>query len=138
MGSINPTREQMAKMRESASQDGKIHMINLLRFRENAAYPDGHACAGQKITGKAAYKRYLAETEHHLSKVGGRMVWSGAPSLVLIGPGDERWDMAFIAEYPSVGAMLQMLGDDAYQASAVHRTAGVEDSRLIRCTPRSS
>lgn len=137
MGSINPTRDQMAAMRDSAGAAGAIHMINLLRFRERAAYPEGHECAGQAISGKDAYKRYLAETAHHLGKVGGRMVWSGAPSLTLIGPNDERWDMAFIAEYPSVAAMLQMLADKAYQASAVHRTAGVEDSRLIRCAPRS-
>ena len=136
MGSVNPTREQMAAMRESSGAGGKIHMINLLRFRDRAAYPDGHECAGLSISGKDAYKRYLAETAHHLGKVGGRMVWSGAPSLMLIGPSEEQWDMAFIAEYPSVAAMLQMLADKAYQDSAVHRTAGVEDSRLIRCTPR--
>ena len=136
MGSVNPTREQMAAMRESAGETGPIHMINLLRFRDRAAYPEGHDCAGKNMSGKDAYKRYFAETAHHLGNVGGRLVWSGAPSLMLIGPSDERWDMAFIAEYPSVAAMLQMLGDKAYQASAVHRTAGVEDSRLIRCTPR--
>lgn len=135
MGSVNPTREQMAAMRASAAEDGRIHMINLLRYRERAEYPADHECAAQGLSGKAAYRNYMAETEHHLAKVGGKVIWRGAPNLILIGPAEERWDFAMVVEYPSVAAMLQMLGDPAYQKSAVHRTSGVEDSRLIRCKP---
>lgn len=135
MGSVNPTREQMAQMRAGAEEAGPIHMINLLRFKERAEYPADHANANQGLSGKAAYRNYMAETEHHLAKVGGKVVWRGAPDLMLIGPAGEHWDFAMVVEYPSVAAMLQMLGDPAYQKSAVHRTAGVDDSRLIRCKP---
>jgi uncharacterized protein (DUF1330 family) len=65
------------------------------------------------------------------------VIWRGVPNLTLIGPADERWDLAMVVEYPNVGAMLQMLGDAAYQRTAVHRTAAVDDSRLIRCAPRA-
>lgn len=137
MGSVNPTREQIAAMRESANEPGAINMINLLRFRAQAQYPDEHESARENLSGEAAYRRYMAETAVHLTKVGGRVVWTGSPNLVLIGPSEERWDMAFIVEYPSVAAMLTMLGDADYQRTAVHRTAAVEDSRLIRCKPRT-
>ena len=48
---------------------------------------------------------------------------------------DERWDLAFIAEYPSAAAFLAMVTDPEYREHVKHRTAGVEDSRLIRLAP---
>ncbi len=137
MGSVNPNADQIAGMAASASDPSPINMINLIRFRAKAEYPAGHECAGQNLTGEEAYQRYGAGTMQFLNKLGARIVWAGAPNLVLIGPSDERWDMAFIVEYPSVAVMLSMIGDPDYQKIAVHRTAAVEDSRLIRCAPRA-
>ncbi len=137
MGSVNPSKEQIAGMMASAGESGAINMINLLRFRTKADYPADHACARENLSGEAAYQRYMAGTTPHIGKVGARVVWAGSPSLVVIGPSEERWDMAFIVEYPSVAAMLSMLGDADYLQVAIHRTAAVEDSRLIRCTPRA-
>jgi len=54
---------------------------------------------------------------------------------MLIGPPDERWDHVFIAEYPSVGAFVEMIRDPAYREAVKHRQAAVEDSRLIRLKP---
>lgn len=133
MGSINPSQEQIAAMMAGAGEAGAIHMINLIRFRAAAAYPAGHACAGENLTGEAAYRRYMAGTAPFIARLGGRVVWSGAPNLVVIGPGEERWDLAFIVEYPNVASMISMIGDAEYQKVAVHRTAALEDSRLIRC-----
>lgn len=137
MGSVNPNSGQIAGMMASAGEPGPIHMINLIRFRAKANYPSDHSCAAENLTGEQAYQRYMAGTAPFIGKLGGRVAWSGAPSLVLIGPSDEKWDMAFVIEYPSVAAMLSMIGDADYQKVGVHRTAAVEDSRLIRCTPRA-
>ena len=57
---------------------------------------------------------------------------------VLIGPSTERWDVVFIAEYPSVEAFVEMIRDDGYREAVKHRQAAVEDSRLIRLEPRST
>ena len=65
-------------------------------------------------------------------RVGGRILWRGAPECVLIGPSGEQWDIAFIAQYPNGGAFLEMVTDPAYQAVVYHRQAAVSDSRLIR------
>jgi len=120
-----------------ASEPGAIHMINLIRFRAKADYPADHPCAQENLTGEQAYQRYGAGVLPFLSKLGGRMVWQGAPQFVVIGPAEERWDMAFIIEYPNPAAFLSMVGDADYLKIAVHRTAAVEDSRLIRCTPHA-
>jgi uncharacterized protein (DUF1330 family) len=55
---------------------------------------------------------------------------------MLTGPADERWDICFIAEYPSVAAFVEMVRDPVYREAVKHRQAAVEDSRLIRLAPR--
>jgi hypothetical protein len=50
---------------------------------------------------------------------------------MLIGPGDEHWDIAFIASYPNAAAFLAMVTNPDYQAIVFHRQAAVQDSRLI-------
>ncbi|MCA8888814.1 MAG: DUF1330 domain-containing protein, partial [Parvularculaceae bacterium] len=67
--------------------------------------------------------------------VGGRMVLSGAPLLMVIGPEKERWDVIFVAEYPNSAAFVDMVKNPGYQAIVHHRQAAVKDSRLIRLKP---
>jgi hypothetical protein len=63
------------------------------------------------------------------------VVWQGRFELMLIGPQQERWDHVFVAEYPSVGAFVEMIRDPIYREAVKHRQAAVEDSRLIRLKP---
>lgn len=111
-------------------ETGPIWMLNLIRLRKKAKYDDGRGA-----TGGEAYAAYGRESEPFFKGVGGRIVWSGAPQCVLIGPDDERWDVAFVAEYPSAGAFADMIKDPGYQAVVHHRQAAVKDSRLIRLRP---
>jgi uncharacterized protein (DUF1330 family) len=131
-GHIDPTREQF-KAIFGLPLDRPVHMINLLRFREFAAYRDSDPDAGEKVSGREAYRRYGAEAAPHFGKVGGKQLWMGAPELMVIGPQDERWDLAFVAYYPSAQAFIDMLRNPDYQRATRHRTAAVADSRLIRC-----
>ena len=63
-------------------------------------------------------------------------MWIGKPEIMLIGPQDcEQWDIAFIAEYPSVQAFVDMLRDPVYREAVKHRQAAVDDSRLLRLQP---
>ncbi|MEM6516496.1 MAG: glycosyltransferase family 2 protein [Bacteroidota bacterium] len=71
-------------------------------------------------------------------KVGGRIFWSGKFELTLIGPSDEAWDIAFIAEYPNGQAFVDMVKDPVYREAVKHRTAAVKTSRLIRLEPQKS
>lgn len=128
-GYIDPTRETFAQFR-AMQRKGPVHMLNLLRFREKAAYDDGTVA-----TGREAYRAYARESGPIFRRLGGRQVWIGKPELTLIGPAEETWDMAFIAEYPDVDAFVAMLRDPDYRKAVRHRQAAVADSRLIRLEP---
>lgn len=119
-------------------RDRPIEMINLVRFRERAAYPSDHPAASEGMSGGEAYRRYSQDSAPVFERVGGKILWSGKPELVLIGPAEERWDAAFIARYPAAGAFLAMVTDEEYRRAVVHRQAAVETSRLIRTAPRGA
>lgn len=128
-GFIDPTKDDFARFR-AMDRPGPVHMLNLLRFRETAAYDDGTIA-----TGLEAYRSYARESGPIFERLGGRQVWAGKPELMLIGPQTERWDLAFIAEYPSKDAFVAMLRDPDYRKAVRHRQAAVADSRLIRMQP---
>ena len=128
-GFIDPTRETFARFREM-QRPGPVHMLNLLKFREIAAYDDGTVA-----TGAQAYENYARDSGPIFKRLGGRQVWAGKPELMLIGPDSEDWDLAFIAEYPSTDAFVAMLRDPDYRKAVRHRQAAVADSRLIRMQP---
>jgi len=128
-GHIDPTKKTFAAFRAD-DRPGPIHMLNLVRFRDQAAYPDG-----RQATGAEAYAAYGRDSHPVFSRLGGRIVWRGDFELTLIGPGDEQWDECFIAEYPSVAAFVEMIRDPVYREAVKHRQAAVLDSRLIRLAP---
>jgi uncharacterized protein (DUF1330 family) len=114
--------------------DGEpVVMINLLRYREQADY--GGRADIEPCSGRAAYGRYMKQAFAFVIAVGGAVFWQGAPKALLLGPPEERWDLALLVRYPSKEAFLAMVSDPAYQAITVHRTAALEDSRLIATAP---
>ena len=128
-GYIDPTKEVFAQFREN-DRAGPIHMLNLVRLRDRAAYPDGRTA-----TGAQAYAAYGRESGPVFTRLGGKIVWMGGFELMVIGPSHERWDHCFIAEYPGVAAFVEMIRDPVYREAVKHRQAAVEDSRLIRLAP---
>ncbi len=128
-GYIDPTKETFARFKD-IERDGPIHMLNLIRLREKAVYPDGRV-----VSGREAYRTYARESGPIFTGLGGRQIWIGLPELTLIGPQTESWDIAFIAEYPSGAAFVEMLRDPIYRVAVRHRQATVDDSRLIRLQP---
>ena len=128
-GHIDPTRERFGAFR-ALPDDGPVHMLNLVRLRDRATYPDGREASGAE-----AYRSYGLESGPIFRRVGGRIAWTGDFRLMLIGPEDEKWDLCFIAEYPSAAAFVEMVKDPDYQKAVVHRQAAVADSRLIRLAP---
>lgn len=117
-------------------RDASIDMLNLVCFRALAAYPPGHPQHEATITGAEAYRSYSRESAPIFAGVGGTVIWSATPKLVLIGPPDEHWDAVFVARYPSASAFLEMVTDANYKKAVVHRQAAAETSRLIRTAPR--
>ena len=133
-GSIDPTREQFKAFMQ-ASQNTPVQMLNLIRLRAKADYAPNHPFHGRDMAGLDAYREYGRTVAPILTRVGGRQVWAGRPELVLIGPSTERWDLAFIVEYPNALAFAEMVRDSEYREHTIHRQAAIEDSRVIRLSP---
>jgi uncharacterized protein (DUF1330 family) len=131
---VNPTRAQFDAFK-ALPRDTPIQMLNLIRLKTLAEYPEDHANCGRGMSGLEAYRAYGADSAEVFARVGGRQVWAGRPEAVVTGPPEEAWDLAFIAEYPSAAAFLAMITDPGYREHVKHRTAGVADSRLIRLAP---
>lgn len=126
---VNPEREIFKSFAEQKS-DIPIHMLNLVKLYETATYDDGAL-----VSGKEAYTAYGRRSGPVFQRVGGRIIWSGSFDLMLIGPQEEVWDIAFVAEYPNSDAFIEMVKDDEYQLAVKHRNAAVKTSRLIRISP---
>ena len=118
---VFPNREQIEGFM-APGQDGPIYTLNLLKFKEKAEYPDGR---DTDLTGAEAYAVYSAEVAGHLATVGGRPMFAAKVERLMLGEVEELWDTAAIAMYPSRKAMMEMMSSPDYQASAVHRTAGL-------------
>lgn len=123
---VDPEREQFEAFK-ALPRNAPVMMLNLLRFRDRAAYDDGRDC-----TGAEAYAAYGRESGPVFKRVGGEILWRGDPEVTLIGPPQERWDTIFVARYPSAAAFLEMVTDPDYRVAVKHRQAAVLDSRLIR------
>jgi uncharacterized protein (DUF1330 family) len=131
---IDPDREAW-EIFKSLPKDQPIQMLNLVRLKPKAEYPADHRDHGKDLTGLDAYRAYGRTTAHIFKRVGGRQIWVGKPQVMVTGPQVEAWDIAFIAEYPTSGAFIEMVRDPEYRELVKHRTAGVADSRLLRLAP---
>lgn len=131
---IDPSRSNFDAFK-ALPRNTLIHMLNLVRYRPRAAYPEGHSHASRNLTGAEAYAEYGRTSEAVFTRVGGQTIWRGKMEAMVTGPSDESWDNAFIAQYPHAGAFLAMVTDPDYKLAVVHRQAAVLTSRLIRLAP---
>ena len=119
---VMPNDQQMAGFLEEGKGQ-PIYMVNLLKFKDKATYPDKRET---DLTGEEAYAIYGQEVRKHLEKVGGQPIFSGKVSRLMLGEVEDLWDVVAIATYPNRKAMLDMLSDPEYIKSAQHRVAGLE------------
>ena len=111
-------------------KDQPVIMINLLRFRERADYgqrSDVSPCSGRE----AYYERYAPVASPLVEAEGARVFWLGKVLAGVIGPPDERWDDLLLVQYPTFSVLQKLFANPEYQAVVFHRTAALEDSRLI-------
>ncbi|NNC72317.1 MAG: DUF1330 domain-containing protein [Sphingomonadaceae bacterium] len=134
---VDPSRANFDGFK-ALDRDQPIDMLNLVRFRDTAAYPGDHPLAAERLTGAEAYANYGSESGPVFARVGGTVLWSGEPQAMVIGPEAEIWHTAFVAHYPNAHAFLEMVADPDYQKAVIHRQAAVETSRLIRHKPRDA
>ena len=131
---IDPSRANFEAFK-ALPRDEPIHMLNLLQYREQAVYPEGHQHAGKAWSGRRAYQEYGETSGPTFRRVGGRIAWRGIFEAVVTGPEAMRWHDGFIAEYPNSAAFFEMIKNADYQLAVVNRTAALQDSRLVRFKP---
>lgn len=111
---------------------GPIVLLNLLRFREVADYSHHPGLAPpQPISGREAYQLYMTEVLPLLKQAGSEVLFSGRGGNLLIGPPEAVWDLVLLVQHQSVKKFLEFAADQAYLRIAGHRTAALEDSRLL-------
>ena len=114
---------------------GPVVMLNLLRFREIADYSATPELAPEAaISGAAAFQKYIEHTLPYLRETGGDLVFLASGGPFLIGPESERWDMVLLVRQHSADSFLAFASHGAYLAGIGHRTAAVEDCRLLPLT----
>jgi uncharacterized protein (DUF1330 family) len=111
---------------------GSVVMLNLLRFRDVADYSTAPDLAPpEPISGAEAYQLYIQHTLPYLEASGGELVFLGKGGQFLIGPAGERWDMAMLVRQRSVQDFMAFASNPEYMRGIGHRTAALEDSRLL-------
>ncbi len=128
---IYPEADQLAALQE-AGPKGPIVMVNLLKFREKAEYPDGR---DRDLSGRDAYHRYGTAVVKLLHGVGGRVLFTGDVTFLTLGRADVLWDEIALAEYPNRAAMLKMSSSEEWRSIAVHREAGLAGQLNIETVP---
>ena len=115
--------------------EGSVVMLNLLRFRDVADYSASPELAPDTpISGAEAFDRYIEHTLPFLRESGGDLVFLGGGGPFLIGPDGEGWDLVMLVRQSSVQAFIAFESHADYLAGIGHRTAALEDARLLPMT----
>jgi len=111
---------------------GEVVMLNLLRFREVADYTDfPDLSPGQPISGREAFQKYIDHTLPFLRQSGGDINFLGEGGKYFVGPQEERWDLVMLIRQQSLDSFIAFATNEAYLVGVGHRSASLEDSRLL-------
>lgn len=111
---------------------GNVIMLNLLKFKEIADYSEAkHLKPDSEISGREAYQLYMQHTTPFLEEAGSELIFMGSANTFLIGPQEEDWDLMLLVKHASVQKFMGFANNPEYLAIAGHRTAALDDSRLL-------
>ena len=131
---VMPNEKQMEEFLEEG-YDEPIFMVNLLKFKDRAEYPDKRE---SNLSGKEAFAIYSKGVVGHLEKVGGKPIFGSEVTRLMLGEVEDLWDQVAIAMYPNRKAMLKMISDPDYIKSAQHRVAGLAGQLNIETKIRNN
>jgi uncharacterized protein (DUF1330 family) len=130
---LYPTSERLTELLADKS-DRPIVMLNLLKFREKAVYPDGRA---SDLSGREAYMLYGNPMQALVERHGGRFIFGGPVQSLVIGTVGDMWDVAALMEYPSPAAFARIATSPEVAEIGIHRAAGLAGQLLIRVAQMS-
>ncbi len=109
----------------SQPEEGPVVMINLLRFREQTQ-------SGE--SGAEVYARYAQNAFPFVAAVGGKLLWQGKPTHLIVGADSDRWDKVLMVEYPTRAAFAQLVSDPEFQKIGKDRLDALEETVLVATT----
>jgi uncharacterized protein (DUF1330 family) len=127
---VYPTASRVEALMADDSGDPVV-MLNLLKFRAMAVYPDGRPT---DLTARQAYGLYATAMQKVIEKNGGRLLFGGDVASLVIGEVGHLWDTCVLVEYPSAAAFAAIVTSPEVTEIGVHRAAGLEGQLLIRVT----
>lgn len=132
MPAVHPTDEQTRAVLDSPD-NGPIVIVNLVRYKEKAAYAPDSEEHGKGLSGRQAYLRYADEFMKLMADHGARSLLEAETETYLIGEGD--WDLVWTNYFPSRDTFRAVVTDPRYQAFVHHRLAGLESQDAIVTRP---
>jgi hypothetical protein len=108
-----------------AADDGPIHMLNLMKYREWADYGPG---GEQGVTGREADRRYAPFSV--LDRIGATMVLVAG-----VLDATEDWDAVAVVRYPTRRSFLEMQDREDFAQLHVHKVAGMDRTVIVGTTP---
>jgi len=126
---VDPSMEQLAEFFGPDAPTTPFVMANLLKFKPKAVYADGRET---DLSGAEAYGLYASVVMGLIEKSGGRSIYGGAVTGLMLGEVEDLWDVIALVEYPSSEAFRQMLQSPEYQEVHVHREAGLAGQLNVR------
>ncbi len=128
MNALYPAPERM-RMLIAEGDPTAIVMLNLLRFRELAEYSDGRSTT---LSGREAYNLYGEGMREIVEGEGGKVLFYGDITGLIIGQIGELWDAVALVQYPSSADFARIAMLPEVQHIGIHRAAGLKGQLLIR------
>ncbi len=118
----------------SGVHEGPFHMVNLLKFRDEALYESD---VFPPATGREAQARYGQAMREVVTAFGIEPLYVGRVEAVALSLGVEpdHWDMITVIRYPDAQTLLRLVEDPRYRAAIVHKYAALERTAAIITIP---
>lgn len=130
--STEPSHPQLEVFR-AADQSQPIKMVNLLKFKDLAAYSKVDPEHAEHLTGREAYGRYAQVALEKIKQNGGAIEFLSPSQQCFVGEEDDNWDQVVIVHYRSRADYLRGFDSPEYQSAIRHRIAGLQKRVLIQC-----
>jgi hypothetical protein len=116
------------------NDDGReYYMVNLLKFRKNALYPEGSSFGDDPLAANDRYNRAIIPL---LLKHGGHPVFLGQVQGRFIHPDSaDDWDQVGMVRYRSRRDMLKMALEIAGLGFDIHKWAALEKTQVFPVKP---
>jgi uncharacterized protein (DUF1330 family) len=129
---VYPASKQIDALRGDTSPKPVV-MLNLLKFRAKAKYPDGRKT---DLTGAQAYAIYADAMQKVVEREGGKFLFAGDVKYLAVGEVENLWDVAGLVQYPSAAEFAKIATSAEVAEIGVHRAAGLEGQLLICVSQR--